>query len=149
LGRTERAHLIFQKAIEAALKVNALNKSGLAALTLIEEVPDLSPAILQAAYQRAREWLKDSQSQDVLQRLNKAAGKFVSSIHAELSDDDATKILLAKRPNFHEQMLNYEGALIKQALTQANGRVTQAASLLGLSYQALSLHHRLKTQRPA
>ena len=31
----------------------------------------------------------------------------------------------------------YEGALIKQALAQANGRVTHAASLLGMSYQAL------------
>ncbi|MDQ1638488.1 MAG: hypothetical protein QOF62_1827 [Pyrinomonadaceae bacterium] len=136
--RSERAHLIFQKAIEAALKVNALNKAGLAALTLIEEVPDLSPTTLQAAFQRAREWLKDSQSQDVLQRLNKAAGKFVSSIQAELSEEDATEILLAKRSGFHEQILDYERGLIKQALIQANGRVTQAASLLGLSYQALS-----------
>jgi tetratricopeptide (TPR) repeat protein len=138
LGRIERAHFIFQKAIEAALKVNALNKAGLAALTLIEEVSDLSPATLQAAFQRAREWLKDSQSQDVLQRLNKAAGKFLSSIQAELSDDDAIEILLAKRSGFHEQILDYERELIKQALIQANGRVTQAASLLGLSYQALS-----------
>lgn len=31
-----------------------------------------------------------------------------------------------------------EKALIKQALTQANGRVTHAASLLSMSYQALA-----------
>ena len=35
------------------------------------------------------------------------------------------------------RMLKYENALIKQALMQANGSVTHAASLLGLSYQAL------------
>lgn len=35
-------------------------------------------------------------------------------------------------------MLKYEGALIKQALAQSNGSVTYAASLLGVSYQALS-----------
>jgi transcriptional regulator with PAS, ATPase and Fis domain len=34
-------------------------------------------------------------------------------------------------------MLEYENALIKEALLQANGSVTHAASLLGTSYQAL------------
>ncbi len=48
-----RAQLIFQRAIETALKVEALNVAGLAALTLIEEIDHLSPAILQAAYHQA------------------------------------------------------------------------------------------------
>ena len=34
-------------------------------------------------------------------------------------------------------MLKHEGTLIKKALVQANGSVTHAASLLGVSYQAL------------
>lgn len=52
--KTERAQFIFQSAIEVAHKVDALNKAGLAALTMIEEVSDLSPATLHAAYQQAR-----------------------------------------------------------------------------------------------
>lgn len=138
LGRTERAHFIFQKAIEAALRVNALNKAGLAALTLIEELGNLSPATLQAAYRQAREWLADSQSQDVLSRLNEAAGKFVSSVQADLSTEDATEILLTRGCALQEKLLEVERETIRQALAQANGRVTHAASLLGMSYQALS-----------
>ena len=43
LGRISSAHVIFRQAIEAAHQVNALNIAGLAALTLIEEIQDLSP----------------------------------------------------------------------------------------------------------
>jgi tetratricopeptide (TPR) repeat protein len=137
LRRTERAQFIFQRAIEVALRIDALNIAGLAALTLIEEVDQLSPATLQAAYQQAREWLASSQSQDVLLRLSDAAGKLATSLRGELSTEEATEILLTKPCDLQDRILKYEGALIKQALGQANGRVTHAASLLGMSYQAL------------
>lgn len=135
-GKKQRAHFVFQKAIEVALQVNARNKAGLAALTLIEEVDQLSPATLQAAYQQAREWLADSQSQDMLLRLNDAAGKLASSLRGELNGEEATEILLSGF-DLQGKMLEYERSMIKQALAQTNGRVTHAASLLGLSYQAL------------
>jgi tetratricopeptide (TPR) repeat protein len=135
--RQERAQLIFQRAIETALKVDALNIAGLAALTLIEEIGPLSPATLQAAYQQAREWLANSDNKEVLRRLNDAAGKFAVSLRGELSTEEATEVLLTKPRALQDQVLKHEGALIKQALARANGRVTHAASLLGMSYQAL------------
>jgi tetratricopeptide (TPR) repeat protein len=138
LRRTERAQFVFQKAIEVALQVDARSKAGLAALTLIEEVSELSPPVLQAAYERAREWLADSQSRGVLSRLNAAAGKFVSSVRADLSAEDATEILLSQPCDLQDKMLNYERSMIKKALDQSNGRVTYAASLLGLSHQGLA-----------
>lgn len=133
----EHAQIMFQKAIEVALGVGALNIAGLAALTLIEEVSELSPATLHAAYQQAWEWLANSDSQDVLRRLNHAAGKVVSSMQTNLSAEDATEILLIKPSDLQESILNYESTMIKQALAQANGSVTHAASLLGMSYQTL------------
>ncbi|MEP6912128.1 MAG: helix-turn-helix domain-containing protein [bacterium] len=136
-GRTERAQFVFQRAIEVALRVDALNSAGLAALTLIEEVDQLSPATLQAAYQQAREWLAGSQSQDVLLRLNDAAGKLATSLRGELSTEEATEILLIQPCDLQDRILKYERTMIKQALAEANGRVTHAASLLGLSYQGL------------
>lgn len=136
LGRSERAQFIFQQAIQTALQVNALNMAGLATLALIEEV-ELSPATLQAAYQQAREWLAESKSQHVLQRLNEAANRVVASLGGELSRDEANEILFTKPCDLQDRMLNYENTLIKQALAQANGSVTHAASLLGTSYQAL------------
>ena len=137
-GRHQRACFIFQRAIEVALQVDAANKAGLAALTLIEEVSDLSPATLQAAYQQAREWLKGSHTQDTLLRLNDAAGKLATSLRGELSEDEATEILLSKGFDFHGKVLEYERSMIKQALAQANGSVTHAGSLLRLSYQGLA-----------
>jgi hypothetical protein len=75
LTKQARAHVTLQGAIEVAHEADALNKAGLAALTLIEEVDHLSPDTLQAVYQQARDWLTDSQTLDVLSRLNAAAGK--------------------------------------------------------------------------
>jgi tetratricopeptide (TPR) repeat protein len=138
LGRKERAQFIFQRAIDVALQVDALNKAGLAALTMIEEVSELSPATLHAAYQQAREWLSDSQSQEVLLRLNDAAGKLATSLRGELSGEEATEILLTKACDLQDRVLKYEGALIKEALAQTNGSVTRAAALLNLSHQGLA-----------
>jgi hypothetical protein len=45
LGRKEQARFTFQEAIEVAHEIGALNKAGLAALTLIEEIDDLSPDV--------------------------------------------------------------------------------------------------------
>lgn len=135
-GNVARAQVVFQEAIELALRVAAHNKAGLAALALIEEVSDLPPATLQAAYERAREWLAEPQSRDVLSRLNQAAGKFVSSV--KLSAEDATEILLSRGCDFQQGILDAEREMIRQALVQANGRVTHAASLLNLTYQGLA-----------
>jgi tetratricopeptide (TPR) repeat protein len=135
-GRTERAHFIFQQAIQTGLQVNALNMAGLAALTMIEEV-ELDSLTLQAAYQQAREWLSNSRSQEVLRRLTKAAGKVVTSLGGELKTDEANEILFTKSFDLQSMILKYEGALVKKALAQTNGSVTRAASLLGVSYQHL------------
>jgi tetratricopeptide (TPR) repeat protein len=136
-GRFERAHFIFQQAIQTALRVDALNMAGLAVLTLIEEV-DLEPETLQAAYQQAREWLADSTSQDVLRRLSNAAGKLAETLRGELSTDKAKEIIVAKPFALQNMMLKHEGTLIKRALVQSNGSLTQAASLLCISYQSLA-----------
>src|ERR1041385_3472568 len=81
LGRTTQSHFIFRQAIEAAHQVGALNISGLAALTLLEEIEDLSPDILQAAYRQAREWLANSQRPDMKLRLADVARPVFSSTH--------------------------------------------------------------------
>lgn len=52
LDRREHAQLIFQRAMEVALRMEALSAAGLAALTMIEELDQLSPETLQAAYQQ-------------------------------------------------------------------------------------------------
>jgi tetratricopeptide (TPR) repeat protein len=143
LKRAEQAQFTFQKAIEVAHQVGALNKAGLAALTLIEEVEELSPDTLHVAYDRASEWLATSQGQDLLLRLNTAARKVVSKLRCQPIATEATaegtiEALLNKPCDLPAEVLKFEGSLIRQALAKANGSLTRAASLLSMSYQALA-----------
>ena len=138
LDKQTRAHVTLQRAIEVAHESDALNKAGLAALTLIEEVDHLSPDTLQAAYQQAHEWLADSQSLDVLSRLNAAAGKLAASVRRELCRDEAVDLLLTKPLDIDQRLLEYEHDTIKQALIQSDGKVIHAAKLVGKSYQGLA-----------
>jgi len=137
LGKPDRAHHVLRQAIKVAHEAGALNKAGLAALTLVEEV-DLDHTILHAAYQQAHEWLANSQSQELLMRLNDAARKLASSLCEKLTRDDALDVLLKKPGGLESKILEYENALIKRALIQSNGAVTHAASLLGMTYQGLA-----------
>jgi tetratricopeptide (TPR) repeat protein len=143
LKRAEHAQFIFQKAIEVAHQVGALNKAGLAALTLIEEIDELSDDTLCAAYDHASEWLASSQSQDLLLRVNEAARKVFSRMRCEVRAEaapaaDAIEALLNKPCDLPSEVLKFEGSLIRQALAKANGSLTRAASQLSMSYQALA-----------
>ena len=138
LGRKNYAHFNFRQAIEAAHQVNALNIAGLAALTLIEEILELSPEILRATYRQAREWLANSQSPDIKLRLADVAGRVVDSIQTELSADEATEIVLSEPGGLRAQLEKHERVVIKRALDEVNGRVTHAASLLDMRYQSLA-----------
>lgn len=138
LGRTEHARFIFRQAIEAAIDINALNVAGLAALTLIEEIQELSPEIIQASYRQAREWLANSQSPDIKLRLADVACRVLDTINTELSADEATEILLNEPGGLRAQLEKHERVVIKRALDEVDGRVTHAASLLEMRYQSLA-----------
>jgi tetratricopeptide (TPR) repeat protein len=152
LKQTERAQFTFQKAIEIGHQVGALNKAGLAALTLIEELDELPGETLYAAYDRASEWLAKSQSQDIMLRLNAAARKVFANIRGELKPEVATETVFNTPCTFPLEVLRFESGLIRQALAQSNGSVTHAANLLGMTYQGLayvigSRHHDLLKAR--
>ena len=146
LGNLARAQVTLQRAIRAAHEADALNKAGLAALTMIEEVDHLSPGTLQAAYQQARVWLADSQSREVLSRLNAASGKLADSLCKEMSRDEAVDVLLTKPLDLDQRLLECEHETIKQALAQTEGSVAQAAPLIGRSYQGLA--HMIENRHP-
>lgn len=137
LGEKERAQFVFERAIEIAHQVGALNKAGLAAITLIEELDHVQTEVLIAAYERAADWLSESQSLDILRRLNEAARKIFLRLHSEQHGEDSTEILFDTQ-DLPQAILKYERGLIRQALAKSNGSVTRAAHLLGISYQGLA-----------
>jgi tetratricopeptide (TPR) repeat protein len=138
LKKSDQAQFTFQRAIEVAYHVGALNKAGLAALTLVEELSDLPTGISHAAYDRASEWLANSQSQEILQRLNFAARKVLLSLNGAAESEETPNNLMNKPCDLQGEVLRYEGAIIRQALGKVNGSVTRAAALLGMSYQGLA-----------
>jgi DNA-binding NtrC family response regulator len=104
---------------------------------LIEELDDLSPQTLALACERANEWLADSQSPELLRRMNAAAIKVLAKVQAGLMPE-AAEGLANKSLDFDQELLRYEGELIKRALTQGDGSLTRAAANLRMSYQKLS-----------
>lgn len=143
LKQSEPAQFIFQKAIEVAHQVGALNKAGLAALTMIEELNDLSIETLYVAYDRASEWLQKSQSQDILLRVNAAARKVIARSRNEFGAEEAAaedpiEALFNKPCDLQSEVLKFEGRVIQRALAKANGSLTRAAASLSMSYQALA-----------
>ncbi|HBB87294.1 MAG TPA: hypothetical protein DC047_06735 [Blastocatellia bacterium] len=145
LGKTVQAEFNFRKAIEVAHQAGALNRAGIAALSLIEEINDLSPEVLMSAYEQAGEWLSTNQSQDIWQRF-KAAGKKLAMKMREGRIQQSPEVLFNKPRNFRQDLLDVERKMIGKALAEANGSVTHAASLLGMSYQALA--YMIKSRHP-
>ena len=135
-GKTEQAQFTFQKAIEVAHEAGALNRAGIAALTMIEELDDLSPELLSGAYEQAGEWLAECESQELLLRF-KAAGKKLALKLREGKSEGVPDALFSKPRNFKQDLLDIERKMIGKALAESNGSPTRAASLLGMSYQAL------------
>jgi tetratricopeptide (TPR) repeat protein len=146
LKQTERAQFTFQRAIEVAHQAGTLNRAGIAALTLIEEIDDLSPELLSGAYEQAGEWLAECQSQELLLRFKTAGKKLALKLREEAKGEGATQVLFNKPRNFKQDLLNLEHEMIRKALTDVNGSVTHAAALLGLSYQGLA--YLIQTRHP-
>lgn len=141
----ERAQFIFQQAIEIALQVGALNRAGLAALTMIEELNALPRETQVVAYEQAREWLASSDSPDIKPRL-RAVAKKIDGSGRKLKTADVSEVLFNKPYDLEEEVLKFERGRISEALAKVNGKVTHAAKLLGLNYQKLA--YIIETRHP-
>jgi tetratricopeptide (TPR) repeat protein len=109
LKRTEQARATFAQAIETAEQSGDLEKAGLAALALIEELP---------------EHLTEDE-------LCECAWRALSAIHTARPNWTTFSL--------NETLRRHEGRFIQMALEDAGGSVTKAAGLLGLpGHQSLN-----------
>lgn len=137
LARKEQAQFTLQKAIELAHEANALNKAGIAALTLIEEIDDLRPDVLATAYEQATDWLANCYNQGLLLRFKTVGIKLAKELRRDAKTENVA--LLFNRPiHLLDETLKFERDLISDALAKAHRRVTHAAKLLGIRYQTLA-----------
>jgi tetratricopeptide (TPR) repeat protein len=135
LGSSGRAQLTLQRAIEIGHQAGSVNRAGIAALTLIEEIDNLSGDMLSSAYEQAAEWLEEAQSHTLLLRF-KAAGKKLATRLRTNAGISPIETLLKPR-KCKEELLQIEEDRIRKALAEANGSVTRAAPLIGVTYPGL------------
>ena len=170
LGRYERAAGQFQRAVEIALQAGATEIGGIAALTMLEELSASMPLpAMRESYQNAESLLAQAKDAGVDHRLAQCARTilraeqergaltkhpiFALEAGNQISDSvgQAEPCSSTAEPwtgcALEAEVLNYEGQLIKRALETANGSVTRAARMLGITHQGLAfiLNGRHKT----
>lgn len=141
LERNSEALAMLSEAIDVAGQVGDPETGGIAALTAVEELADIiSPVEMRNYYSRAESALSDSQNAVIQSRLGACARSVVASDES-LSESGSSAATLGNAvSNFslEEQVLRYEGELIKRALDSSDGSVTRAARLLGVTHQGLA-----------
>jgi len=144
LRNTDQAQFNFQRAIELAHNAGALSTAGIAAITMIEEIHDLSAETLSHAYEQAGEWLSTCQSQELWHRFKVAGKKVVRGLRGE--SQDASGSLFNHPCEMSKEVLQFERRLISQALAAANGRISYAANWLTIGRQKLA--YIIETRHP-
>ena len=119
------------------MKLARLNKAGIAALTLTEEIDDLALDVLAMAYEQASEWLADCYNQALLLRFKTVGIKLAKQVRLG-KDADSKDKLFNRTLNLQNETLKLERELISEALARVNGRITYAAKILEINYQTLA-----------
>jgi hypothetical protein len=92
LRQTEMAEVTLERAMIIALQLGTLDKAGLAALTMIEELDGLSGESLITSYERASTWLADLATLELLERVNDAARKILVRLKGKIDPDEALRV---------------------------------------------------------
>ena len=132
-----------RRAATAAEEAGDREYSGQIFLTMIEELKAfLPPDQVKDLYALADERLGEDADRETLQRLRACARSLTTVTKPERIAADGTL-----RIPFAEEVRKSESALIKRALEEANGSVTRAAKILGLTHQGLCyiINHRHKS----
>jgi tetratricopeptide (TPR) repeat protein len=140
-GRQTAALATLKRAAELADTAGDPESAGRAFLTILEELNSfLSADQLTSLYFEADRRLGEDLSYETLKRLRECAR--LLSAHA-VSSAATGRVLTT---SFEDEVKRCESNLIKQALDQANGSVTRAARILGLTHQGLCyiINHRHK-----
>jgi tetratricopeptide (TPR) repeat protein len=160
LERFSKARATFEKAMRTAHNAGDRESVGVAALSMAEELANHLPLTdLRTYYQMAESELGDSQRAEIQDRLGKCARLLFTielssatvgasdaavrsevdpSSHSQLSPEVANSPDISLSTSLEEQVLRYEGELIKRSLEAADGSVTRAARMLGVTHQGLA-----------
>jgi tetratricopeptide (TPR) repeat protein len=151
LGRYVPARAAFLRAEDVSLRAGDVEGAGLASLALIEELGDeLTFDEMSTTYKRADEYLSDPQQPELFTRLRRAAAKVLASAErrTEVERPHSLNSSSPVRTTAHsekaakskqswesfslkKEVRQLEERYIRAALEDSEGRVSQAARLLG------------------
>lgn len=129
LKRLDTAQATLERAIAVAEEAGALDKAGLAALTMIEELEQLSRETLLSFYEQASKGMAKVRNRKLQWRVIGAAKKLMTSFWGEMDSDRAFEVHLARLSGCREQMVSNEGTFIKQVLIRTDASISNTASL--------------------
>jgi tetratricopeptide (TPR) repeat protein len=134
LGDERESFKAFRLAIRVGERSGALFNAGLAALSIIEELR-LSDKRLYRMYRLADELLSNTQDAEAIARLRECAERTIIQLGGPQVGNDFC---------LPDAVYEIEAQYIVEALERANGKITKAAKLLGITHQSLNniLNHR-------
>jgi tetratricopeptide (TPR) repeat protein len=146
LNQCEAAKKTLDRAIEVAQIAGDPDSSGVAALTIVEELGQQLPVELAYQYYlTADSSLSKSQHRQIRSRLGECARRLVISVWPNIDNGNGVApTAITSTSSSREQLsleaevLRYEGNLIRQALETSGGSVTRAARMLGVTHQGLA-----------
>jgi hypothetical protein len=163
LARHSEAYALLNEAFSLAGVAGDPESGGIAALTIVEELGSwVSPAELRNYYQSAESALAQSQHPELRFRLGECARSLLDAKRHETEvlghlpgiaplglngygtgnaspgSQGPASAVASPAMSLEEQVLSYEGELIRRALQAAEGSVTRAARILGITHQGLA-----------
>jgi tetratricopeptide (TPR) repeat protein len=139
VGRHSDALALLNEAVSVAGQAGDPETGGIASLTIIEELASVvSPGELRNYYKSAESALKNSQHAAIQFRLADCARSVLACDERSAAFGSETLDAIVTNSSLEEQVLRYEGELIRRALQASDGSVTRAARLLGVTHQGLA-----------
>ncbi len=147
LERNREALNTLTRAIEVSELGGDPERAAIAALTVVEELKSSLPLPrLRQYYWRAESSLACSQHPGIQLRLGECARRILAA-EVQSGNGNGSTLLQLNEPSLTEaisscsledEVLRYEGGLIRRALETSGGSVTRAARLLGITHQGLA-----------
>jgi tetratricopeptide (TPR) repeat protein len=131
MGRHQSALGVFRLAADTTERAGDLEAAGRTYLTMIEELKHLLPTgVMVELYENADRRLGNQLDAEAVSRLRECA-RLVLTRRSETAKD------LPTGGSLEQEVLLYEGSIIRRALDEAKGSVTRAARILGITHQGL------------
>jgi hypothetical protein len=143
LKKLEAVQATLERAITVAGAASAPDKAAMAALTMIQELEQVSGQTLLSLYEQASGGMAKMRNRKSQWRVIDVARNIITRFRGKIDPERALDILLAP-PNLHEELMRFEERLINHVQAQTEGSLSDSASAFPLIQEPLTCIIELK-----